>query len=291
MKLLITIALGALAGASFAQQPLPDKTTDSFSRNDLLFDALTKVVPHSLTAVRNAAESYRGLPVEMDLQFHETRKSTNPFFTRFTTESYLCFAAWGAEQALWHREEYENDFAFFFVDRYSQCFRTILEAKPYQRIRVSAVVRDVFRGRPYIEVTKLKITDDSVSEATIFHGAKAQKAMAAGETGAALASYEEALRAKLPSDARARMLADMANVHLVRNDKVNALAALADAKRLVPGDKRYEQAFNEVETAPAKPITDLAKIEISKVKSADAPASRPSGDAPADASAKTGGGK
>ena len=174
-SILIVGALFALAATSVAQDTIPEVASDSFWRNDILFNALTTVHEYDLSRIRKKAESFRSLPIELEIQFHETRRGNYPFFTRFTDDNYMCFSAWGGEQALWHREEYADVYQFFFVERKVPAMRTILEAKPYQRIRISAVVRDVFRSMPYIEVTKAELLDDSVTEATIAAAAKAER--------------------------------------------------------------------------------------------------------------------
>lgn len=256
MKLIIPIVWLTFAGAAFAQD-LPEKSTDSLWRNDILFKALTSVKPHTLTDLKTRPDAYRGLPVEMEIQFHETRKGGNPFFTRFTDDNFLCFAAWGGEQALWDKEEYQKDFSFLFVDRNSLVFRQVLEAKVYNRLKVTAVTRDVFRGIPYVEVIKAELLSDSMSEAQIIHGAKAKKMAREGDTAGALAEFERAMRGGLPTQSKALMHIDLAQVYLQREDRDSAIAQLENAKKLQPNDLTLAKTIDKIKSTPL----NLLKID------------------------------
>jgi tetratricopeptide (TPR) repeat protein len=283
-SILIVGALFALAATSVAQDTIPEVASDSFWRNDILFNALTTVHEYDLSRIRKKAESFRSLPIELEIQFHETRRGNYPFFTRFTDDNYMCFSAWGGEQALWHREEYADVYQFFFVERKVPAMRTILEAKPYQRIRISAVVRDVFRSMPYIEVTKAELLDDSVTEATIAAAAKAEKASETGDTATALAEYERAMRGNLSKLQKAQMHCDIADVYVVRGERENALSQLEQAKKLQPENAKFAKVLDKASLQP------LPKVKPKTMdKSGESVASRPSptgGDKATDAAAK-----
>lgn len=274
--LLFASAFVGTPGVAIAQE-LPEKSTDSFWRNDPLVKALTSVKSHSLADVAARPEAYRSLPVQMDIQFHETRKGGNPFFTRFTEENYLCFAAWSGESALWKREDYERSHPFLFVDRKSPDLRVLLEAKIYNRIRVTAIVRDVFKGIAYIEVSKAQILDQAVTEATIIHGAKAQKLAHEGDTAGALAEYDRAMRGDIPETAKAQLYIDMAQVFLQRSERDRATAQLENAKKLRPNDASLTKTIDRIKSAPANAsmvelLQEIAKPEPAKESGA---ASRP----------------
>ncbi|MBI3817191.1 MAG: hypothetical protein HY286_00755 [Planctomycetes bacterium] len=256
MKLLTTFVFIVFAAPSFGQD-VPEKSTDSIWRNDILLKALTSVKPHTLTDLRARPDAYRSLPVQMDIQFHDTRKGGNPFFTRFSDENYLCFSAWGAEQPLWDQNEYQKDFSFLFVDRNAPEFRTLLEAKVYQRLRVSGVARDVFRGIPYIEIIKAEALDDGMSAAAITHAAKARKLSMQGDTPGAVAEFERALRGAMPAISEAQMRIDLAQVYLQRRERDNAITQLDQAKKLQPKDASLAKSIDKIKDTPL----DQLKIE------------------------------
>jgi tetratricopeptide (TPR) repeat protein len=263
-------AFAAVAGSALCQE-VPDTASDSFWRNDMLFNALTSVKEHNLTNIRKKPEAYRGLPIEMEIQFHSTRKANYPFFTRFTDDNYTCFTGWAGEAALWHRAEYQDVFSFFFVERKTPAMRTILEAKMYDRLRVSAVVRDVFRSAPYIEVTKVEIIDES-DEATIVEAAKAEKEAEAENAAAAISHYEKALRGNLPKILRARMYCDVATLYAKRGDKPNALAQLEQAKKLQPDNTKFAELL---EKAAQAPLPEAKNASGKKKNDGESVASRP----------------
>jgi tetratricopeptide (TPR) repeat protein len=272
------LALAVFSASTFAQD-VPESATDSFWRNDGLIKALTDVKSHTLTNIRKKPEAYRGLTVRMEIQFHDSRKNCNPFFTRFTNDNFASFAAWGGEQALWKREEYQNDFAFFFVSRNTTMIRTILECDIYHRLQVDAVVRDVFRGIPYIEIMKAELCDDSVTEATIIAAAKAEKASEEGDTATALAEYERAMRGDLSPILKAQMYCDVANVYIRRGDRENALDRLDKAQKLQPNNKDFAKAIEKASKEPLPVFRPVRKPESESV------ASRPATDKPENASA------
>ncbi len=259
MKPVLPLALVLVSGIALAQHPdIPEKPTDSFARNDSFFRIFTSVKPHTLTSVRKNPESYRDLPVQMEIQFHELRHAKNPFFTRFSADGYLSFAAWGGEQSLWHREDYLNDHPLFFVDRGAPMRRTLLEAKIYDRIRVTAVVRDVFKGVPYLEVTKAEIVDSRLTEATIVAAARAEQAAQEGETASALSFYEQALRGKIPDESKAQLHLDIAQVHLMRADKAAALAQIEAARQIRPDDGSFSVMHEKVSQMSDADVIEVA---------------------------------
>ena len=68
------------------------------------WDSLETPKEVSLGKVLDNPDSFLGVPVEFTVQFHETTKFYNPFFTRFTPDRYVNFAAWADEAALWMAE-------------------------------------------------------------------------------------------------------------------------------------------------------------------------------------------
>jgi tetratricopeptide (TPR) repeat protein len=285
----VLIVLFTICSGAASAQDLPEKSTDSLKRHDSLVQLFTSMKTHTLSSVRTKPEAYRALPVQIEIQFHEPRKMGNPFFTRFTEDNYYCFAAWGVEQALWDREEYQKDFPFLFVDRKSVVCRTFVDAKIYDRLRVKAVVRDVFRGIPYVEVTEADVLDDSITEATILHGAKAKKLAKEGDTAGALAEFERAMRGSLADITKAQFHIDMAEVYFQRSERDNAISHLEKAKKLQPEDLAIAHAVEKIQALPAGSIRmDEVRQAFGEIKNASAslkvrdekPASRPARDIP-----------
>lgn len=251
MKFLVpTLFALTVLGATSVAQDVPETATDSFWRNDGLIKSLTSIKSHTLANVRKSPEAYRGLAIRMEIQFNEFRKNWNPYFTRFTHDNYASFAAWSGEQALWKRDEYTNDFGFFFVSRNSAVTRKVMECKKYDRVNVEVIVRDVFRGIPYIEVMKLDTVDDSLTEATIIAGAKAEKAAEEGDTATALAEFERAMRGHMPKILRAQLYCDIAKVYVQRGDRQAALDKLDKAKSLQPDNAEFAKAIDKVSKEP-----------------------------------------
>ena len=65
-------------------------------------------------------------------------------------------SAWADDAALWEKKAFETDFPHLFVRRDGADFRVVSSAAIYDRLAVCAVVRDVIKGKPWIEVTSVR---------------------------------------------------------------------------------------------------------------------------------------
>jgi hypothetical protein len=123
----------------------------------------------TLTKVLASPDAYRDLPINFTVQFHQIAKTGPSFFTRFEPDSWLGFSAWSEDAPLWEKKAYENDFPHLFVRRDGADFRTVNGAAIYDRFSVSGVVRDVIKGKPWIEVTSVRRLPEKMSEGSLVH--------------------------------------------------------------------------------------------------------------------------
>ncbi len=236
--------LGLLAAAApFAAAQDDEGIFAPFARE--LGLAKDPTAPHetTLATLRGNPDAYRNVRVILTLQMNERTNFWNPFFTRFTPDNYVNFSAWGDEQRLWVAAEYGNEFPLFFVDRRSEPARKILAAEPFQRFRVTAIVRDTFRGMPWIEVTKVKSLSEKLARGTLVHGARGRKWMEAGKWALAANEFDRAIAGDLPDASRVGLLKDLSVCHYARGDRDKTRSVLLAAADLDPKDAEVNAAL------------------------------------------------
>lgn len=140
--------------------------------------------------------------VRFDIQFHGRPQRWHAGATRFGPGAFAAISAWSDEQFPWIEEEFEQPVVRLFVRLDSAADRTLQSAFPHQRFAVEGIVRDVWRDRPWIELTNAVALPDSIGEATVFHAARAIERMEEASFEIADESLQQALSAPLPDKAR-----------------------------------------------------------------------------------------
>lgn len=208
----------------------------------------------TLAKVLASPDAYRDVPISFTVQFHQVSKTGPSFFTRFDPDSWLGFSAWAEDAALWEKKAYETDFPYLFVRRDGPDLRTVNAAAIYDRFTLAAVVRDVIKGKPWIEVTSVRRLPEKMSEGSLVHLVKGltlrdhrRFEAAAREFGAAdcetlplqvrlLGMREEAfalLHARKPRVAEERLVAALA-LDPQSSETAAALAHVREAMRTMP---------------------------------------------------------
>ncbi len=132
----------------------------------------------TITKLRAAAESYRHVPCEFDMVFHGFSQHYNPYFTRFVPERFVNFSAWGAEQSIWEREQFNDDFPYLFVAKSNPVLPKFMEMKRFDRVRFVGIIRDTFRGEPWIEVVSITPMPGKITEKALIHRVRGDQATA-----------------------------------------------------------------------------------------------------------------
>ncbi len=133
--------------------------------------------------------------------------------------------------ASWAPEEYAHPAATLFVRRGSAADAALGSPGRYARFEAVGVVRQMFLGRPWIELTRLEPLSQQFTEGSMIHASRAVELMAAGHWGMAAESFERALASDLPARARTEL------------DELRTLC-LSRAPRTPPGTKRDGSAGN-----------------------------------------------
>jgi hypothetical protein len=121
----------------------------------------------ALSKVLASPEAWRDVPVSFVVQFHQIGKAGTSFYTRFESDTWLNFSGWADDCALWEKRAFESDFPHLFVRRDAADCRVVSSASVYDRLAVSGIVRDVIKGRPWIEVTSVRPLLEKMTEASL----------------------------------------------------------------------------------------------------------------------------
>ena len=161
----VAIGTGLVAGMLFevGRSPVNGRVRDSSHPTD--------VTPLGLLQSRPLP--YLGQQVRCVFQVQSVPESWNPYVTRFGTRDYRALSVWTDEQLLWDREQFDKPFGLVFVRRGGDAEELLAQAKPYQRYEVTAVVAQVFLGRPWLAITSARRLGQEVGEGTVIHAARA----------------------------------------------------------------------------------------------------------------------
>jgi hypothetical protein len=152
-----------------------------------------------------------GRTAQIVFQVHEVPATWSSYVTRFDPGSFVAVSAWGDRQVLWHERDWKHPLALLFARRGSAAARQLAAARPYDRFAAVVSVREVFLGRPWLEIERIQPLAQKVSEGCVLHAARALSLMAAGEWRLAREDVARARAGDLPEHA-ARALAELAEV-------------------------------------------------------------------------------
>ena len=179
------------------------------SARSAIQDAPASVPEVDLAELCRQPAEQLGRSARIVFQVHELPATWTAYETRFDAGSYVAVSAWGDYQVLWQKREWENPLALLFARRESAPARQLAAARPYDRFAAVVSVREVFLGRPWLEIERLQPLTDHVTEGCVLHAARAITLMAAGEWRLAREDLARARAGDLPEHV-ARALEELA---------------------------------------------------------------------------------
>ncbi len=126
-----------------------------------------------LTTLRTERGRWLGREVRFTLQVDSEPEGWNPWLTRFSAAHYRGLSAWGDEQLLWDERAHADPAPRLFVRRGTEADRSLRNLRRYDRLRVRAVVREVFLDEPWIELVEIERLTERIEEGTILHAVRA----------------------------------------------------------------------------------------------------------------------
>ena len=178
-----------LAGMPFSGASLGSLSAES--RDPMPWEALTR------QPTRHIGARVRGVG-----QFQARVEQWNPYLTRFTQQTHSAWQFWTDEQHLWLRAEYEAPRMRVFALKDGRIARELAQLGIQRRVELELVVRECFLELPWAEVVAVRPLEESVSEASAFHAARAIELERTGALKLALSELESALVAGLPAHSR-----------------------------------------------------------------------------------------
>lgn len=226
------------------------------------WDTEPRVVPFE--RILEDPVAYLDVTVVITLQFDRRHSLFNPFYTAFTPDRYANFSAWPDTAELWDRDQFMKPFPYFFIPRAHPAAEALKETAPRTRLACKAMVRSVFRGDPWIEITAVSPQAEAVGPATVKAAFRGIEAYDRGDLGEAMARFHEALATNPGSGPSASLWRRIAHVHWKRQELAEAKAALAKCLAVNPADADGVALASTIEAAEkrllAVPVPDMPGI-------------------------------
>ncbi|MBK9384209.1 MAG: hypothetical protein IPN34_05235 [Planctomycetes bacterium] len=248
--------LTTLTALALAAAPAVGQQYRELLKNDPLLEALTLPRMVNLSDLLKSPEAYRGLNVRVTIAFCDLGKLENPFFTRFTNNNYMNFAAWDDTQPIWRKEEYLKSYPLLFARRTTPICDQFADAKRFDRFLVEVVVQDTFRGKPWVEIVSARKEEAALSMGSLRHLYHASTQAERGNYSIAQGEVQRALQSPLPNHHRIEALSLSARIQEKLGDKAGALATWEQVLGLEPESKearkeRDRLALEEHQEQPA----------------------------------------
>ena len=194
-----------------------------------------ETVSTTLTEIRRAPEAYRGVKVKFSIQFASLGKVQNPFFTQFEPSKYANFYGWADEQQIWQQKKYDELFGLLFVAKRHDFCTKLYKLKVYERLACEAVVRNVFQGAPWIEITGFKSLKERVNTTTLSHMHKGETWMEKRDWKRAIAELSLAPGEDVPKHVRGHIHKNLALCYLRMGEAPTGVTHLEEAVELLGG--------------------------------------------------------
>ena len=212
-------------------------------------------VETTLTEVRNTADAFKGVKLTFPIQFAWVGKISNPFFTRFVPSDYANFQGWAIEQPIWRKEVYDDVFGLMFIAKTNPLLSEIFQIPRYQRLQVTAVVRDTFQGQPWMEVLSFTQLGPGVDTATLAHMYRGEQHMADRNWNRAVSELSLSLRGDAPAEVQGYAHKNLGICYLRMGEAKSATEHLGAALGLIPGGDVETERLAEV--ARSQPSLEL----------------------------------
>lgn len=190
-----------VAGPRQASAPLASSASSSTSASP--------VATVDLAEIRKRPVFFRGATVQFILQIGSENPTWNPYLTRFDNKRYQSWNAWADSQAIWHYNDYMDSASRFFARRGSKAAIFLTDAAPFERFLVTATVRTIFMGEPWIELHMATPLAHSLGKGSLLHASRAMDFASEDLFRAAADQFKRALAAPLPPAMEKRMRAEL----------------------------------------------------------------------------------
>jgi hypothetical protein len=147
--------------------------------------------------------AYLGVPAHVTLQVEAVPRGLESLCDALGPGDWAAVSAWGDEQLLWEKAAYDHPVGLLFARRGTASAAQLARATRYERYSAEVVVRQVFLGRPWIEIRSLQRSPQQVTEGAVLHASRALNLMEGEHWSFAIEDFGRALSSDLPARARA----------------------------------------------------------------------------------------
>jgi len=227
------------------------------------FSELDDAKAVSLGEILRDPRAFVDVEVKVNVYFHTTGRSYNPYFTRFTDAMYGNFSAWPHNARLYEKRDFQRSYPFFFMQRSAKSWRTLSGLPRVTAIEMVVAVRDVFRGQPWIEVLEFRKTSSGLTEEQVRNVVAGDAHYLAGRYDVAADHYGRAASLNQPETVRADLFHRLGDAQFQTGRYEAATASYREALRADPENAMIQRNV-EVSAETAKRARDrkLAKDAV-----------------------------
>jgi len=190
-------------------------------------------------------------------QFYRFGKIYCPFFTCFTSTNYMNFSAWDFDAPLWEKKAFNDYFPTLYISKFdSKLINSALKLQQFDRFEAVGEIRCSFEGRPWVNITSLKLLDGRNLKNSLQHVYLGFKAKEKGDLLNTAIEFSKAWKKSLPRYTKAR----------IRKEEGTALYKLEDYKGANTSLREAYNFYGKADAEVTKMLAETHAILILKRK-------------------------
>lgn len=203
----------------------------------------------TLNDLLKTPREYMDVEVKFKVYFDAEGKNFNPYYTRFNEECYGNFSAWPIDARLYDKRDFPRPYPFFFASKMDKTWKKVKDVDHLRVIQITGVVRDIFRGQPWIEVLSWSGSSGGLSDDDVRDVIQADANYAAGKYKDAARLYERADSSSLPGTVRADLQRRLGDAYFHAGEYGDAQDAYELGLRYAPDSAVLKQGAEASEGA------------------------------------------
>ncbi|HEX5137572.1 MAG TPA: hypothetical protein VFY93_11400 [Planctomycetota bacterium] len=203
----------------------------------------------TLNEILKSPHDYLDVEVEFKVYFDALGKNFNPYFTQFGEDQYGNFSAWPIDARLYEKRDFERPYPFFFASKFTKAWKKVKDIDHLRVVELKGVVRQVFRGQPWIEVLSWSSASGGLDEDDVRNVIHGDAAFVAGNYKEAAKLYDRADSSNLPDGVRADIQRRLGDACFHMGEYGDALDAYRTGLRCMPDNPVLRQGADAADAA------------------------------------------
>lgn len=216
------------------------------------FSRAGEVKEVTLTDLLKNPREYIDVEVEFTVYFDAPGEQYNPYFTQFSEEQYGNFSAWPIDARLYEKRDFPRPYPFFFASRFTKAWKNVKDVDHLRVVELRAVVRQVFKNQPWIEVLDWSSSSGGLSAEDIRDVIHGDANFVAGRYKDAARLYERADSSSLVDSVRADLQRRLGDAYFHLGEYGDALDAYRTGLRHAPENAILKQGADAADAARAR---------------------------------------